>query len=203
MTDYEFIQIISDNNRSHREHERAFRDFYQKNRRSFVGYMKSKSRKFDNETIYDWYQDSCAALYDSIRSGKLSGANADIQLIHYLWRIGHNKYVDQCRKEHYKDGYAKTQKDDRILGTVNGKMATNEKESFYDLCETLERIGIIYQAVRAMAEPCNTILTLFYWDEMSGKEIAGICGYANEDSVKTQKYKCMSKLKAYIKSILK
>ena len=203
MTDYEFIQIISDNNKSHSEHERAFSDFYQKNRRSFVVYIKRKKRKFDNETIYDWYQDSCVTLFDAIRNGRLSEADSDIQLIHYLWRIGHNKYVDQCRKEHYKEDYAKTQKDDRVAGTVNGRTATNDIALFDDWCEASERISIIYQAVRAMAEPCNTILTLFYWDEMSGKEIAGICGYANEDSVKTQKYKCMSKLKAYIKSILK
>ena len=199
MTDYELIQILSDDSLSRSEHDRAFSEFYQNNRRPFVVYIKSKNKKYDDETIYDWYQDSCVVLYDSIRAGKLSDAKTDIKLIHYLWRIGHNKYVDKCRKDHYQKEYEKAKKKAGIAGKINGKDISVEKDIFDRISETSEKISIAYQAVRAMVEPCNTILTLFYWDEKSGQEIADICGYANADSVKTQRFKCMNKLKAYIK----
>ena len=53
-----------------------------------------------------------------------------------------------------------------------------------------------------MTEPCNSILTLYYWDEKSMKEIADLKEYSSADSAKSQKNKCMNKLKAYIKTLM-
>ena len=70
------------------------------------------------------------------------------------------------------------------------------------LDECSERESIIRQAVNAMTEPCNSILTLYYWDDKSMKEIADLKDYSNADSAKSQKNKCMSKLKAYVKTLI-
>ena len=205
MTDYEFIQILSDNSRSHNEHERAFSDFYRRNRSRFIGYIRGQKMKYDDETICDWYQDSCVILYDAIRCGKLVDADKDIQLISYLFSVGYNKYADRCRKGIYQQKYNEEIKAaaDDISYTVNGKKAMNYKDVFDRICEEQEMKSVVFQTVHTMAEPCNRILTLFYYEEMNGWDIANLCGYANENSVKTQKYKCMRKLKTYIKNLLK
>ena len=53
-----------------------------------------------------------------------------------------------------------------------------------------------------MKSPCAELLRAFYWDRLSGLEIAVKFGYSGPDSVKTQKHKCMGKLKQLIKSQL-
>ena len=42
------------------------------------------------------------------------------------------------------------------------------------------------------------LLRRFYWDRLSGVEIAQAMNYSNADSVKTQKNKCMKKLKPIV-----
>jgi DNA-directed RNA polymerase specialized sigma24 family protein len=54
-----------------------------------------------------------------------------------------------------------------------------------------------------MDEPCCSLLDKFYWEELSGEEIARQMNYKNADTVKTQKYKCMQKLKVALTGVLK
>lgn len=202
MTDYEFIQIISDSRRTS-EHERAFKDFYNKYEGIFCGYIRSIYRGND-DVISTLYNDSCMALSNQIHNDKFdTGKYAEsVNLKYYLFTIGRNKLIDLFRKNRHNirfideidyDGAA----DEGNVSFGNNPFSTEAGD------EKEERFAIIRHAVSKMKEPCNKILTMFYWDEMSGKEIADICGYAGEDSVKTQKYKCMNKLKTYIKNILR
>ena len=64
--------------------------------------------------------------------------------------------------------------------------------------ETVRRI------VTSMEDPCKTILWSFYWD---GKSLATIAKelpkYKNADSVKTQKSRCLTKVKILMKETYK
>ncbi len=44
--------------------------------------------------------------------------------------------------------------------------------------------------------------SFYYWDDKNMQEIAEMQGYANADSAKSQKNKCMNKLRVYIKNFL-
>ena len=59
----------------------------------------------------------------------------------------------------------------------------------------------IKEVVEAMDTPCAPLLLKFYWEGYSMDEIAIQLGYANANSAKTQKNKCMNKLKAIFKSL--
>lgn len=50
-------------------------------------------------------------------------------------------------------------------------------------------------AMNALGEPCNSLLKAFYNEQKSMQEIAGLFGYTNPDNAKTQKYKCLARLK--------
>ena len=45
-----------------------------------------------------------------------------------------------------------------------------------------------------VSERCREILKLYYFDNLSMVEIAERAGFDNENSAKTQKYKCMQRL---------
>lgn len=56
----------------------------------------------------------------------------------------------------------------------------------------------VERAVAELNPPCDELLRHFYWDRLSGVEIAEAMNYSNADSVKTQKNKCMKKLKPIV-----
>ncbi len=54
----------------------------------------------------------------------------------------------------------------------------------------------VRKAVYAMGEPCAPLLLLFYWDKLTWEDIALQLHYKDANSAKSQKYKCIQKLKA-------
>lgn len=56
---------------------------------------------------------------------------------------------------------------------------------FQQLTEAMDQLG----------EPCRSLLTAFYHRGRSMAEIAAEFGYTNPDNAKTQKYKCLTRLK--------
>ena len=50
-------------------------------------------------------------------------------------------------------------------------------------------------ALGMLGEPCKTIIEDFYINNRSMQEICERFGYTNADNAKTQKYKCLQRLK--------
>jgi RNA polymerase sigma factor (sigma-70 family) len=50
-------------------------------------------------------------------------------------------------------------------------------------------------ALDQLGEPCRSLLKAFYHHDKSMMEIAADFGYTNPDNAKTQKYKCLTRLK--------
>jgi len=50
-------------------------------------------------------------------------------------------------------------------------------------------------ALKLLGEPCKTIIEDYYINNMSMQEICERFGYTNADNAKTQKYKCLQRLK--------
>jgi len=67
-----------------------------------------------------------------------------------------------------------------------------EREAHYELLNTsLDQVG----------EPCRSLLKAFYHDDKSMQEIAADFGYTNPDNAKTQKYKCLARLRKIFYSV--
>lgn len=54
---------------------------------------------------------------------------------------------------------------------------------------------LMENALNKMGEPCKSLLDAYYLQKKSMQEIAGEFGYTNADNAKTQKYKCLMRLK--------
>ena len=50
-------------------------------------------------------------------------------------------------------------------------------------------------ALNKIGEPCKSLLEAYYLQKKSMPEIADFFGYTNADNAKTQKYKCLVRLK--------
>lgn len=67
--------------------------------------------------------------------------------------------------------------------------------------EKVERAKIIHECIDQLDDTCKKVLSYYYFDGMSMKEITEKIGFANTDTTKTKKYKCKKKLDEIIKSI--
>ena len=54
---------------------------------------------------------------------------------------------------------------------------------------------VMENALNKIGEPCKSLLEAFYFVKKSMPEFAVFFGYTNADNAKTQKYKCLVRLK--------
>ena len=77
--------------------------------------------------------------------------------------------------------------------------ADHELVSADEEIEEHERLNteftLMEKALNSMGEPCKSLLESFYMQKKSMLEIAESFGYTNADNAKTQKYKCLTRLK--------
>jgi DNA-directed RNA polymerase specialized sigma subunit len=50
-------------------------------------------------------------------------------------------------------------------------------------------------ALSKLGEPCKSLIEAYYFQKKNMQEIAANFGYTNADNAKTQKYKCLMRLK--------
>jgi len=133
------------------------------------------------EDAKDVFQEAMIVLYKSIRSGKFRGESS---IKTYLYRISNNIWLGKLRAMKPVWNIKETE-------GIFQKPEGDDQDTALLVKSLIERIG----------EKCRNLLLLYYWEECSMKEISEIMSFSNEDSAKTQKYKCMGKLIELIDSI--
>lgn len=181
--------------------QKIMAQFYNQNYGKFTSYFKSKYGKSE-EYVSDLYMESYEALWNNIHTDRLTLDKLTASMYQYMLGIAINMLKAGDRKTRdlykvnmfYKDAESQDESlDERVQARVKYEADHAEDEEIYaDLQDFVER------AVADMQPPCNELLRNFYWNRMSGEEIAVEMKYSNADSVKTQKNKCMKKLKPIV-----
>lgn len=184
MTDKEYIIGFKNND------EAVITTFYRCMRSSFVSYFRSHYSK-DDSYILDLFQDSCIVLWNNISHGKLSEDSLHCSLSTYFLSIG--RYTMMAKDRKYKEIV-----DDDALSRIC--LIDDDAET---LKEKIEKEDFVYRVVSEMKPPCSLLLKAHYWDKLSGIEIARKYGYSGPDSVKSQKLKCIKKLRPLIEAFMK
>jgi RNA polymerase sigma-70 factor (ECF subfamily) len=177
LTDKEKISAIRQRN------EYLTAKIYSLYRDEFFIFLKKRLWK-EMDVISDIYQDAFMVLCNKIYEDKLNEDNLNSSLKTYLFGVGV-----------------------KISFNVNRKRVNLKEQDFSELPDIPddetglgeENEKIIQIAVNEMGEPCHTILIKQYWEDKSGEEIAAEMNYKNKDAAKTQKYKCIQKLKSELK----
>ena len=160
--------------------QQVIASFYEKFQSNFKRSLISKFSIPDDDLLADVYQDTIIRLWENIQRARITLDNLTSDLTGYLFGIGENVLRERLRK----------QKEILIEDLPESPDVGN------DILQD-EIKGV----VEAMDKPCAPLLLKFYWEGYSMDEIAIQLGYANANSTKTQKNKCMNKLKAIFKSL--
>lgn len=166
-----------------------------------------KSQGLGRDEAETLYHDACAILLNNVESGRLTRDSIqNSQLKAYLNNTGKYILFNKLRKRQVPlivdTDYIMTYGDLDSSRKQNNKSMARDPEESYDM-EMDDKLFIIRTTVRDMPQPCDQLLKLVIYMKKSNKEVADIMNYANADSVKTQRSRCMKKLRDKVKQRFK
>lgn len=131
----------------------------------------------------DIFQDAVMVLYDKLIQGNFE---LNSKLSTFLYAVSRRLWLKQLTG---KGSSAKTTdiSDLEDILRVEDDIEKHEimESNFAQMSEALDKLG----------EPCKTLLKDFYIADMSMQQIKEKFGYTSTDNAKTQKYKCLQRLK--------
>jgi RNA polymerase sigma factor (sigma-70 family) len=138
------------------------------------------------EVAADIFQEAMVILYEKCQQEDF---RLSCKIGTYLFAVSKNLWYKKVQRQKREPGFMPDAAgiDDRIDWAYEDDIkAHHEREMHYSqLNNALEQLG----------EPCRSLLTAFYHKNKSMMEIAEEFGYTNPDNAKTQKYKCLTRLK--------
>ena len=204
MTDKEIIQSFLDNN------QRGIREAYYTWRMPFE---QSLTRLLPNtDDMDDAYQEAFIRLQQHILTERLTADNIEKSLLAYFKTIG--RYValeiinqrnkGRNRTDEDEDTDAIDIKEELELSDDMDDEPQYSDQSFdpNDDMDTQERERIIRSLIEQLGKPCAPLLLGYLWENKSMEILAQELGYSNADSAKSQKAKCMKKVKTFVKQQL-
>ncbi|HEY4327142.1 MAG TPA: sigma-70 family RNA polymerase sigma factor [Mucilaginibacter sp.] len=129
----------------------------------------------------DIYQEAIIILYNKVKGGNFELSS---KLKTYIYSICRRLWLKRLSQ---MNRYGGNIKDFEEYLTVDDE---NEKNTEMDV--QFSKMG---NALQLLGEPCKTIIEDFYINNRSMQEICENFGYTNADNAKTQKYKCLQRLK--------
>ncbi len=184
MTDSQYIQAFLDN-----QQEGIYKAYTQM-KKPFLAFLHSHFSGLQDTDLEDAYHEAFLRLQQNILTGRLTNEKLYTTLQSYLHSVGYFVAQEMLRKK------------DKEWLVDEENIPQDIEADVQEDAQTRERNQIIWNCVMAMQAPCAPILLGFYWDNLSMEQLAIKLDYANADSVKNQKARCMKKLKTYINSQL-
>ena len=205
MTDKEIIQSFIDTN------QRGIREAYYAWR---VPFEQSVSHLLPNtEDMADAYQEAFIRLQKHILTERITVANIEKSLLTYFKVIG--RYVAlEIINQHNKGAKRANEEVDTDTIQIREELELSDdpmddeptaSEPFFDPNDDMdrqERERIIRGLIDQLGNPCAPLLIGYLWKNKSMETLAQELAYSNADSAKSQKAKCMKKVKTFVKQQL-
>ncbi|MCU0353449.1 MAG: RNA polymerase sigma factor [Cytophagales bacterium] len=180
-SDEEIVSLI----RSGKNLEQPVRHLYTEYYDNLTNFIrKNKGSQSDAEDVF---QETILVFVDLVQQGKFRG---DSSVKTFLYAIARNLWLNELKKRNRMF----------VQDTESQEYSPPDTE---DLQQTLirhESKQKVLQMIEQLGETCKKILLMYYYENLSMKEIYERMHYESEQVVRNQKYKCMKKLIGWIES---
>lgn len=132
----------------------------------------------------DIYQETLIVLFEKVSAGDFE---LNCQLKTFIYAVARRLWLKQLAQRGRSPLIRANQFDEEPAEAIADDLADHIRrdQQFEQMAESLTRLG----------EPCRTLLEDFYIRHLSMQAITDKFGYTNSDNAKTQKYKCLTRLK--------
>jgi RNA polymerase sigma factor (sigma-70 family) len=182
------------NLRSGQRMDEMIKSLYRSHFEGLCGYITHNSGS--RQDAEDVFQEVVVNFIDLVQKGKFRGESS---IKTFLFSMNRHTWLNElkrrgralAREEKYEKGQDKLEPDTSQL--IAGR----------------EEKAVIAALVASLGETCRKILLLFYYENLSMKEILETTDYENEQVVRNKKYKCLKQLeqklneKPHLKQTLK
>ncbi|HEX6427490.1 MAG TPA: sigma-70 family RNA polymerase sigma factor [Niastella sp.] len=134
----------------------------------------------------DIFQETVVIFIDLVKKNKFRGEAA---IKTFLVAIARNVWLNELKKRVHSEKREKVFETSRELTEADVSQLIADREMKQQFVEVLNKLG----------ESCKKLLTLFYYENLSMKEIVHHLPYENEQVVRNKKYKCLQSLTELIK----
>lgn len=141
------------------------------------------SNSGSKEQAKDVFQETVMALYDKVTR---QGLVLDCKLKTFVYAVSRNLWLKQLNKKGQQHFSLENEEWEHLESVEDDIQEHKEQERKFEKME---------DALKMLGEPCQSIITEFYIRNKSMQEICDKFGYTNPDNAKTQKYKCLQRLK--------
>lgn len=163
--------------------ERLLRDFYVSEYPKTKYYILKHGGSLENAK--DIFQEAYFACWKKI-SSKEFVPDSRSQIEAYLFTAAKNKWKDQMRKGKRKKKIS--------LDHIIHNLVAEEGTTLADMEIQDKRLTITLEAFENLGEACRNLLSKFYYEKLSIREIA-LDLEIEEASAKNKKYRCIQKLR--------
>ena len=129
----------------------------------------------------DIFQEAMIVLYEKARSGNFE---LNCQIRTYVYSVSRRLWLK------------KLQLSSRYSGDIgNSENLVSVEEDLDEHGKRDLEFEMMQKAILSLGEPCKSLLEAFYLQKKNMQDIALSFGYTNAENAKTQKYKCLMRLK--------
>lgn len=137
------------------------------------------------EAAQDIYQETIIVLYENAQKPDFE---LKCQLQTYIYSVAKRLWLKQLKKGGKTFLFKEEEENELVADVTEDIHQHQERES------ELEQMN---KSLTELGEPCATLIKDFYVHKKNMEEIAEKFGYTNANNAKTQKYKCLQRLKRY------
>ncbi|MBC7937346.1 MAG: sigma-70 family RNA polymerase sigma factor [Rhizobacter sp.] len=129
----------------------------------------------------DIFQESMIVLFEKVKNG---GFELHCQLKTFIYAVSRRLWLKKLNQQSRFS-----------VGSYNIEEVVSVDEDM-DVHENRQKeFNLMEMAMNKIGEPCKSLLEAYYLQKKQMQAIAADFGYTNADNAKTQKYKCLVRLK--------
>lgn len=137
----------------------------------------------DLDEAKDIFQEALILLFEKVKNG---GFHLSSKLGTYLYSLSRNIWLKKLTRSRGREVSTPDFLQEESLVDLDSDEIREEKNTQFSIME---------ESMSKLGEPCKALLESFYVQKMDMKSITEVFGYTNADNAKTQKYKCLMRLK--------
>jgi RNA polymerase sigma factor (sigma-70 family) len=159
--------------------KKAVETIYQENFNTIQSLIINNNGSSDDAK--DVFQEAMIVLYEKVQT---EGFELHCQIKTFLYSVCRRLWLKRLQQQ---NRYSSPGDSMEAVVDVDEDVSIHEQKDL--------ELDMMEKAIGSLGEPCKSLIEAYYLQKKSMQVIAADFGYTNSDNAKTQKYKCLVRLK--------